>query len=285
MVPIKKEVIHAYREKTFHSLSGQRVASASEALNFVNQRGFIFFWPIKDVELPSLWQAAAGNRPVADDHDDPGHITWGWKDDMLGKRLWYYARILRRRNTIISLKCLPNFYALSPNYGDYENDYLEQYRQGRMTMESKNIYEALLNNGPLNTLELRRQARLAGSENNTRFIRALDDLQIEMKILPIGVAEAGAWHYAFIYELTARHFPSLAADARPISEAEARSNILKAYLLSLGAVQEKDISRLFRWAPLEISRAAQKLADQQVGVLDVQVDGLKGDFIALPELL
>ncbi|MSP13309.1 MAG: hypothetical protein EXR62_10185 [Chloroflexi bacterium] len=46
-----------------------------EAITYLNQRGFIFFWPIKDVVLPSLWGAVAGNRPVAAEHDDPGHVT------------------------------------------------------------------------------------------------------------------------------------------------------------------------------------------------------------------
>ena len=49
--------------------------------------------------MPSLWTAVAGDRPVADAHDDPGHITWGWKDRSLDKKIWYYGKILRRKAT------------------------------------------------------------------------------------------------------------------------------------------------------------------------------------------
>ena len=285
MQPVPFERLRDYRAKTFHIILGQRLHSAEEALEFVNQRGFIFFWPIKDVLLPSLWTAVAGDRSVPDDHDDPGHITWGWKDDMLGKRRWYYGRVLRHRNTIISLEYLPYFYALSPNYGDFENDYLEQYDQGRLSMESKNVYESILREGPLDTIELRRKARLGGRENNTRFNRALDDLQIEFKIIPVGVAPVGAWHYAFIYELTTRHFPELATQARQLSELAARQKLMEGYLVSLGAVKENDIARLFHWNTQNLESTIQRLVENRVITTGVEIETQPGEWIAYKGLL
>ena len=130
--------------RTFHLLLAKPLSSQSQALRFVNERGFIYFWPIKGIDLPSLWMAVAGDRPVADAHDDPAHITWGWKDDALPKRIWYYAKILRRKATMISLDVVPYFYALSENYGSPEEDYLVEYEEGRLTLAAKNIYDALL---------------------------------------------------------------------------------------------------------------------------------------------
>jgi len=60
-----------------------------EAIRYVNERGFIYFWPINGILLPSLWEAVSGDRPVPNEHDDPGHVTWGWKDSLLGKHVWY----------------------------------------------------------------------------------------------------------------------------------------------------------------------------------------------------
>ena len=68
-------------------------------------------------KLPSLWAGVAGDRPVANKHDDPGHITWRWKDSILGQRKWYYAKVLRRKATMISLKVAPYFYSLTENFG------------------------------------------------------------------------------------------------------------------------------------------------------------------------
>src|SRR5437870_3311706 len=107
----------AYRAATFRLSAAERVTTIEEAVTYVNQRGFIYFWPIKGVVLPSLWVAVAGDRPVAAEHGDPGHVTWGWKDALLGQRRWYYAKLLRRKATLVSLEVLPYFYALSENFG------------------------------------------------------------------------------------------------------------------------------------------------------------------------
>src|SRR5512134_359828 len=113
MAALAIESIQAYRANTFRLKPGQRIHHSEDAVQFVKERGFIFFWPIKDITLPSLWVAVAGDRPVADAHDDPGHVTWGWKDSLLGKHEWYYAKVLRKRATMISMGLAPYFYALS----------------------------------------------------------------------------------------------------------------------------------------------------------------------------
>jgi hypothetical protein len=267
------ERLNEFRSTTFRLLPDRCVTSAEEAVHFVNERGFIFFWPIKGVLLPSLWAAAAGDRPVPDEHDDPGHVTWGWKDNLLGKKEWYYSRVLRRRNTIISLQVLPYFYALSPNFGDFETDYLEQYEQGRMTLEAKCIYETILSEGPIDTITLRKAARLSNPGSESRFNRALDDLQIEFKILPVGVAKAGSWRYAFLYDITPRHFPSLQGDAQNVSIETARRKLLDYYLLSVGGAEFRDITRLFGWKQEDALQAIRglkvcgKLVDE-VTILD-----------------
>jgi len=125
--------------RTFHLPPAKPLSSQSQALRFVNERGFVYFWPIKGMLLPTLWAATAGDRPVPNEHDDPGMVTWGWKDDALGKHIWYYGKILRRKATFISLEVAPYFYALSENFGSPEEDYLLAYEEGRLTQAAKQI--------------------------------------------------------------------------------------------------------------------------------------------------
>jgi hypothetical protein len=169
MTIISPDRIQAYQARTFRLISELRLHIRDEAVQFVQERGFVFFWPISGIALPSLWAAVAGDRPVADAHDDPGHVTWGWKDALLGGSAWYYAKVLRKRATMISFDLLPYFYALSENYGAYEEDYLTLYEQGRLTSEAKAIYEALLDEGRLDTVELRRATHMSspGSEGRS----------------------------------------------------------------------------------------------------------------------
>jgi hypothetical protein len=259
-----------------------RVTTPKAALDFVNARGFIYFWPIKGIELPSLWTAVAGDRVVADKHDDPGHITWGWKDRALGKRTWYYAKILRKKATMISLDVAPYFYALSENYGAPEEDYLLAYEEGRLSQAAKQVYEALLKEGALHTIDLRSAAKLTNAKDS-EFNKALEILQADFKILPVGVAEAGAWKYAFIYEIVPRHYPDLPEQARHIGEGEARTKLMELYFNSLGAAPEGDAVKLFGWRKELITRTITGLVEKRK-LIRVEHPSQKGEWFSLPDL-
>jgi len=271
------------RARTFGLAPAKRLASASQAARFVNARGFVYFWPIKGIDLPSLWTAVAGDRPVADEHDDAGHVTWGWKDNALGKKIWYYAKILRRKATLISLESAPYFYALSENYGSPEEDYLLAYEEGRLTQAAKQIYESLLNEGALNTIDLRRLARL-GNAKESEFNRALESLQTDFKILPVGIAEAGAWRYSFIYELVTRHYPELPEQARSIGEAEARAKLTELYFRSVGTAQVRDVTKLFGWSNQIAARTLSRLVEKGILTEGVTRKDKDGEWFALSDL-
>jgi hypothetical protein len=284
MPAIDLEKLKAHRLRTFYLSPGARLTTPAQALSFVNERGFIYFWPIKGVVLPTLWVATAGDRPVPNDHDDPGQVTWGWKDDSLGKRIWYYGKILRRKATFISLEIVPYFYALSENFGSPEEDYLLAYQEGRLTQAAKQIYETLLDKGSLDTISLRKEARLLNAKESV-FNRALEDLQKDFKILPVAVAEVGAWKYAFRYEITARHMPELPEKARPIGEAEARRKLVEIYLASVGATQLREIVKLFGWPNELTQRTVTWLVQNKLLKDGLSHPQASGEWLALPELI
>lgn len=275
--------LQTHRARTFNLPPQRRLSSPASALKFVEARGFVYFWPIKGIDLPSLWTAVAGNRPVADAHDDPGHVTWRWKDDALGKKVWYYAKILRKKATMISLDVAPYFYALSENYGSPEEDYLVAYEEGRLPQSAKQVYEALLREGAMNTLDLRRAAKLANAKES-EFNKALELLQSDFKILPVGISEAGAWKYSFIYEIVPRHYPDLPEQARRIGEGEARSKLIELYFQSVGAAQERDAVKLFGWKKELVTRAIAGLVKKRT-IVECEHPKEKGQWHALTRLV
>jgi hypothetical protein len=244
------------REVRYCRTPERRIRTVEEARAFVERVGFCFLWPIKGIEMPSLFHAIAGRvRSVPNQHGDPDlSKSWSWKDRALGKRWWYYGKLLRRKATLVSTDLLPAFYACSDNYGSLD-DYLEEYGAGTMTAEAKRVYEALLEQGPLDTVRLRREAHLAAEGSKSRFDRALVELQVGLKVLPIGVAEAGAWRYAFVYELLQRHYPELPERARVISRSQARRTLIRCYLESVVVVERAMVDRVFhvmRWTKREV---------------------------------
>ncbi|MFZ5915689.1 MAG: AlkZ-related protein [Chloroflexota bacterium] len=275
---IAQEWLAAQRAQRYRRTPERRLRTVEEARAFVEAMGFCHFWPIKGVELPNLFHAIAGRvRAVPNQHDDPDiSKCWGWKDQSLGKKWWYYGKLLNRRATLVSLAELPYFYALSENFGGLD-DYLQEYQDGRLTAEARAIYEALLTHGPLDTVRLRREARLSAASAKSRFERALTELQVGLKVLPVGVAEAGAWRYAFVYDILARHFPELPEQARQIGRSQARQALVWRYLENVVASERGMIGRVFRilkWTPTELERTLAALLQQGL-IREIQVERLK----------
>ena len=263
MKPLPRDILRL-RDRVWRRRRELRLQTQGEARRYVRGVGFCLFWPSEGIEMPNLLQAIAGNaRPLTTGYDDPAiGRSWNWKDEALDKRWWYYGKLVRRRATLVSLELLPSFYALSENFGD-PKDYLAEYKEGRLSSEAKAVYEALLENGPLDAVRLRRESRLAATQAKARFDRALVELQGDLKVMPIGVADAGAWHYAFIYDLVERWFPELPAQARPISTREARSRIVTQYLENVIVAQRGSISHDLGWRPNEVDRALTSLVESE----------------------
>ena len=276
---VTREWIAEQRDSNYRRSPERRVQTLDAARAFVQAMGFCHLWPIKNVETPNLFHAIAGReRHVPNGHNDPDlGKCWGWKDQSLDKRWWYYGKLLRRRATLVSLDLLPAFYACSSNYGDL-NDYLEEYRDGLMSAEAKRIYEALLDRGPLDTIQLRRESCMSAEGAKSRFGRAMVELQVGLKVLPVGVARTGAWNYAFIYELFQRWFPDIPEQARAIKRSEARSTLLARYLADVVAADRKMVQKVFHvlnWTRGELDRTITALLEDGT-VLEREIEGMKG---------
>jgi hypothetical protein len=286
MSSLNLEYLPDYRRRLFHTDPHDRITTLEQAVDLINARGLLAFWPLKDIPMPSLWYAAAGDRPVPDYHDDPGHVTWGWKDGLLGQRKCFYARILCKRTFFASLPVFPYLYALSNNYGSYEEDHLILYDEGKLTYSARLIYEALLDNGPLDTIELHRATHMTGKSGEADFNRALDELQMDYKVLPVGISDVGRWHYAMIFDIVARHFPEVVPQAGAITEPDARAFLVMNYLTSVGAARRSHLAKLFRWEKPALDRTLQRLTGEERITGDLMdPNSNTTDWFAIPELV
>jgi len=267
---LSDKVLRIYRADTFRLLPGAAITNVEDALTFVEDRGFVNLWPIKGIDLPSLWTAVAGDRPVANEHNDPGHITWRWKDEMLSRRRWYYGKLLRGKATFVSMHVLPYFYALTERVAELD-DYRLAYEAGHLSQDARVVADVLYNKGAQHTIQLRRMAHLSARSSKARFNKALVDLQRGLWVLPVGVAHAGSWRYAFTYELLDRWLPEISQRARGITMFGARAHLTGLYLDSVGAAIPGAIGRLFGWQTKEITSALSRL--EEAGDAAVLSDG------------
>ncbi len=99
----------------------------------------------------------------------------------------------------------------------------------------------------------------------------------------MGVAEAGAWRYAFIYQIVSRWYPELPAQAQAFTRSDARAAILSRHLSNVIYTTPKDIARIFGWAPKDVQAAVDRLREQDVVESDVEIPGMRGGCIVLKQ--
>jgi uncharacterized protein YcaQ len=101
----------------------------------------------------------------------------------------------------------------------------------------------------------------------------------------VGIAQAGAWKYAFVYECVHRHYPKLLDQARSIRQAEARRRLVELYLRSVGAARVRDLNLLFGWPKGDSDAVLAGLT--QHGVVRGQVEFLDraGEWVVLTGLV
>jgi hypothetical protein len=275
------EALQAMRAQRYRQRPELRIRTKAEALEFLNDAGLCLLFSAKDVELPSLWGALCGeDRPVPSHHDDLElGLAWSWKDELpiAGKVL--YGKFLRKKPVFISLDVAPYFYALSPNYGNPVEDYLQDYQDGRLSVEAKQVYEVLLDQGALPTSRLRIEAGLSGKGNAGRFDRALAELQMDMRIAKVAISDANRWGYCYVYDLLHRHFARVVDAAREITGRQARETILLRYLRTVVAVTPAQARLLFGWEPGDLDRVVGRLRNEGRLHAGVRIEGLPGEYL------
>lgn len=141
-----------------------------------------------------------------------------------------------------------------------DDDYLQEYRDGKLSTDAKTIYEALLKDGAAHAIQLKRVSGFYGDEKKSRFDRALNELQCGLKVLPVGVAEAGAWRYAFIYEVLQRWLPDVPQQAQQLSRSQARQIITQRYLQNAIVTTPTSLAKLFGWTLREAQETLHHLS-------------------------
>jgi hypothetical protein len=273
--------LQAARAERYRQRPHLRVQTEEEALEFLNDVGLCLLFSAKEIELPSLWGALCGeDLPLPNHHDNHElGLAWHWKDKLPIEGKVLYGKFLRKKPVFVSLDLVPCFYALSPNYGDPAEDYMQDYLDGRLTVEAKQVYEVLLEQGALPTSRLRLEAGLSGKANAGRFDRALGELQMDFRIAKVAISDANRWGYCYVYDLLPRHLPEAVAAAQSISGRQARETLLLRYLRTVIATTPRQVRLLFGWTAQDVSRLTGRLSGEGRLREGVRIEGLAGEWL------
>jgi hypothetical protein len=272
-----RQDVEAWRDRAFRRLPQLKVRGEKTALQFVNEAGFCF--TLSDFGLPvaSLYVAVCGRRhprrPKHTHHDPEIGLTWDLKDRLPAKRLTYYGKLVKGKPTLVSLELLPMFCALIRD-GKGSGDYILDYRHGRMGRAAVAILEALHDNGPLVTPELRKAVAMRDPDRTADFDRAMAELQRGLWMVKVEEIYDPDFYYR--WDLLDNWLPEPVAASLDLPREEAVRQLVVTYLRSAAASQARFVAGLFSLGVGEIEAALRSLEGEGRILQAQRIKGLSG---------
>lgn len=228
------------------------MATAGDAVRFINDVGFCLLFPIKGLPLPSLYYACS-HRPCTV-WDKYCLLIWKWKDEFGRRRRAFYTKYFKGRGTFIAVNLLPHFLAMEDCAGG-AGDFDRAYSAGRITAGARSIWQALAERGPLPTLELRHACKFDTKAGNQRYKKAMLELSRRLLVVHSGAEQETESWASSRFELTAQAFPTASAQARQITPEQSRRTLVRKYLEWHPSADARAVGRLFGWTKSEVIQA------------------------------
>lgn len=276
MTDLSREELERWRDRVHRRTPRLAVTTRRRALHFVQDVGFCFVFKAGDAELPCLWQAARGSRSVPGEErvtSDPVFaFVWELKEILPEEQDVFYAKLLLRRPTMISMEFLPYFLALSGRTGE-RDEHGRVAAKGGLSAKARLIMDELTKHAPLSTHALKDATLRRGGGGRSSFDQALTELQVKMFIAK---AEEDRRPFSFLWAPVRSLYGPQLRKARRIAPDEARRTILEQYFRNQRVATLASIRRLFRWNRQEIYQALGYLLLNGVVQADVHVEGVEG---------
>lgn len=222
----------------------KRVATPADATRYIKRFGFCWLFAPRDrkLELPSLFEAVKAQRDMyIENWDADSDKVWAWKNDLPAAHRAYYGKAFAGKPVFVSLQMFP--YVLAALGVE---EVAQTYAHGALSYDAKRVYDALAQMGAQPTQTLKRTAGFVGKEGNTRYHRALDELQTGLIVSAIGATNEGAAWPSQIFELVARWFEKETRQAKQIDLHTARAALIERYLKTVLAAPPDALARLFK---------------------------------------
>jgi hypothetical protein len=268
--------IEKLRARAYRRAAGVRkIRNESEALDFIEGMGFLPLMKIAGSVLPDL--ASACVRPP-DWHRDYREWWWGWKQTLPGKRLCYYAKIVRRCGTFISWEMLPNFLVV---FGGMQ-PYHERYDAGLLGRPEKQILDILAEQGPMFTDDLRKAFAPAGHKRTLEFHRAMASLQYDFLVAVCGGSMQG-WT-VHRWDLAERIVPRRCLKrASRLDRRQAMEALILRLTRNTITSSVGDICWTFSLDRGEVREIVTELLEAG-RLVEVEADGVEGKWLRLPDI-
>jgi DNA-binding MarR family transcriptional regulator len=209
--------------------------------------------------LPSLWEALTGRRDVDwAVREDGGRFVdftpdfarvWRWKDELPEQRLVCAGKHLGGRASLVSLRLLPELYALTGRSGQPED-----FREEELSPVERAVAEGLLAGDPISSADL---PDLVGHERK-RVRAAADRLQRRLVLTAAGREERDRGWPAVVLDLLARRYRRHLPRRLPPAE-DALVELAATVLRSAGEISAADLAPILSCSRRDAETALDRL--------------------------
>ena len=241
---------HWCREET------RRVTTVADAERFIEQVGFAACLTDARRPGPSLYVAVCGRRdavmPRNVQTDPEASLTWQLKDELLRRGKVYYAKLARGRATFIAPRLIPCFHAL---WGLRRSE-----EASRLSRPARAILRVLRREWEMGTADLRAES---GVKDRAVFVRALDELQAAMLVIPADVLYQP---FTYIWTLGVGRFPD--ALRRRVGRDAAVRELARDFLAGAGLTVRGELARVTGLSRAEAGRGNRALVAEGFATMD-----------------
>jgi len=277
---VNPDSLHRLRDRRFRRLPARRVRGERDALAFVREVGFCSTFYRFPEGVACLWEAVAGKAnprwPRHSHHDVGIGLTWELKDTLPARKRVYYGKLLKGRPLLVSLELFPMFYALVRGR-QRARDYRGEYAAGRLSHTARRIMDAMLDEHPQYTRELRANVFMLEPSKTREFERAMAELQQGLWV--VKSEERYEPTFSYRWDLLETWLPDAVAAGRRLSRDAAVAGLIERYTRAVVFTTERQVARLFGLRADEVARAVKALARARAVRADCAVDGWPGRWL------
>jgi hypothetical protein len=277
---VTADALHRLRDRKFRRLAERRVQGERAALAFVRDVGFCSTFYRFPEGVACLWEAVAGKTsprwPRHSHHDAGIGLTWDLKDSLPARKRVYYGKLLRGRPLLVALDLFPSFYALVRGR-QRARDYTIEYEAGRLSHTARRIMDAMLDEHPQYTRELRANVFMLEPSKTREFERAMAELQQGLWIAK--TEERYEPSFSYRWDLLERWLPEPVAEGRALGRPAALDRLLARYLEGAVYSTPARMVRLFGLRATETHQAVARLAKAGKVRVAVEVAGWPGHWV------
>src|SRR5688500_13517072 len=265
------EDIEDCRDATWCREATRQVETVHDAERFIEEAGFAACLTDSRRPGPSLYVAVCGRRdavlPRNVQKDPETSLAWHLKDELIARGNVYYAKLSRGKTMFLAPRMIPYFHAVCGMRRADEKRKLSKHAQA--------ILKVLRKEWEMATSDLRDES---GVKDRTAFMRAMDELQAAMIVIPSAAAYVPKFTY--IWTLGIDRFPDELA--KRVNREIALREIARCFLNGAGMTVRGELARVTGLSRAEAGRGNRALvAEGYATMLETGVYGLCGQRVVL----